>query len=169
MGLDHDEPAGLTRLPQVTQLPRATMGADGVIALIEAATTIGPIAGPVLGVAAAAGARRADLAALRWRDRNGSVPAIDSAVTAVRSEDGPVSVDSRTKTAERHSVSFDWDTVEPRKRLRVVYEDVGPSVGDIGDAPPNPDRVGRWWWAREVSGIDTRSCRRTEVPRAGTG
>lgn len=150
-------PAGLTRAPQVKQPPRDVMGADEVIAVIEAATTIDPIAGLVLRVAAVAGARRAELAALRWRDLHGSVLTVDSAVTVVRTEDGPVLIDSRTKTAERHTVSLDRDTVELWERLRAEYEDFGPYVCNIGDTPPNPDRVG-WWWhrAREASGIDKR-------------
>ena len=116
-----------------------------------------PIAGLALRVAAVAGARRAELAALRWRDLHGSVLTVDSAVTVVRTEDGPVLIDSRTKTAERHTVSLDRDTVELRERLRAEYEDFGPYVCNIGDTLPNPDRVG-WWWhrAREASGIDKR-------------
>jgi len=75
----------------------------------------------------------------------------------VRSEDGPVLVDTRTKTAERHTVTLDPDTVELWEQLRADYEDFGPYVCNFGDTPPNPDRVG-WWWhrARELSGIDKR-------------
>jgi integrase len=150
-------PAALSRAPQLKQAPRDAMAPEEVIAVIEAATGIDPIAGLALRVAAIAGARRAELAALRWDDLRGSVLTVDSAVTTLRADGVTTLIDSRTKTGERHTVTLDRDTVRLWGELRAEYEEFGPYICGLGDTPPNPDRVG-WWWhrARAASGIDRK-------------
>jgi integrase len=152
-------PAALTRPPGIRRSPRDVMSPADAIAVIKAATDSDPLAGLALRVAAVAGARRAELAALRWTDLDGSVLAIDSAITIIRGEgdgtEAPRLVDTRTKTAERHTVTLDAETIRLWNELRVDLEHFGPYVFNIGNGPPSPDRIG-WWWrrAREASGID---------------
>jgi integrase len=152
-------PAALTRAPGVKRSPRGVMSPDDAIAVIKAATGIDPVAGLALRVGAVAGARRAEIAALRWTDLDGSVLTIDSAITVIRgSGEGPEApklVDTRTKTAERHTVTLDAETVRLWGELRSERELYGPYVFNIGKEPANPDRIG-WWWrrAREAAGID---------------
>src|SRR5581483_4149648 len=152
-------PAAYTRAPGVKRAPRDSMSPDEAIAAIAAATKHDPMAGLALRVAAIAGARRAEIAALRWSDLRGSVLTIDSAVSLGRSIDGnrPELEDTRTKTAERHRVTLDRETVRLWGELRAEREEFGPYVFNLGDAPPNPDRIG-WWWsqARRLSGIDPK-------------
>jgi integrase len=84
---------------------------------------------------------------------------IDSAITVIRgSGDGteaPQLVDTRTKTAERHTVTLDAGTVRLWGELQFEREPYGPYVCNIGVDPANPDRIG-WWWrrAREEAEID---------------
>jgi integrase len=152
-------PAALSRPPGVKRSPRDVMSPTDAIAVIKAATDRDPLAGLALRLAAVAGARRAELAALQWTDLEASVLTVDSAVTVIRGEgegtDARRLVDTRTKTAERHTVSLDTETVRLWSELRADREPYGPYVFNIGEGPPSPDRIG-WWWrqAREASGID---------------
>jgi len=154
-------PAALSRAPGVKRSPRDVMSPHDAIAVIKAATDDDPLAGLALRVAAVAGARRAELAALRWADLDGSVLTIDSAITVVRGgEEGagaPRLIDTRTKTAERHKVTLDTETIRLWGDLRSEREPYGPYVFNIGKTPSSPDRIG-WWWrrARDSSGIDKR-------------
>jgi len=151
-------PAALTRAPGSKRAPREAMRPDEAIAVIAAATDDDPLAGLALRIAAVAGARRAEIAALRWTDLDGSVLTIDSAITVVRHTDRPGTpptlLDTRTKTANRHAVTLDEDTVTLWEELRVEREPYGQYLFNIGDGPPSPDRIG-WWWqrARRLSGI----------------
>ena len=67
-------------------------------------------------------------------------------------------VDTRTKTAERHTVTLDAETVRLWGELRSERELHGPYVFNVGKDPANPDRIG-WWWrrAREAAGIDKQA------------
>jgi len=152
-------PAALTRPPGVKRSPRDVMSPDDAIAVIKVATDSDPLAGLALRLAAVAGARRAELAALRWTDLDGSVLTVDSAITVIRGvgegTEATKLVDTRTKTAERHTVTLDAETVRLWNELRTELEPYGPYAFNIGEGPPSPDRIG-WWWrrAREESGID---------------
>jgi integrase len=160
-GWINSNPAALTRPPGVKRTPRDAMSPADAVAVINAAADSDPLAGLALRLAAVAGARRAELAALRWTDLDGSVLTVDSAISVIRGEgDGTEAsrfVDTRTKTAERHTVTLDTETVRLWNELRIEYEPYGPYVFNIGEGPPSPDRIG-WWWrcAREASGIDKR-------------
>lgn len=66
-------PAALARPRELKRSPREVMGPDDAIAVIKVATDSDPLAGLALRLAAVAGARRAELAALQWTDLDGSV------------------------------------------------------------------------------------------------
>lgn len=102
-------PAALAQFTRVKRPPLDAMAPEDAIAVIKAAADIDPLAGRALRVAAVAGARRAETAALRWADLRGSVLTVDSSVHTVRDGDATTLIDSRTKTAERHTVTLDRD------------------------------------------------------------
>ena len=150
-------PAALARAPRRKRVPRAAMSPEEAIAAIAAAARVDPLAGLALRVAAVAGARRAELAAMRWSDLRGSVLTVDSSIQVIRNGDVTTLVDAPTKTAERHTVTLDKETVRLWRTLQGTYEEFGHYVFNLGEDPPHPDRIG-WWWhrARELSGIDKK-------------
>jgi integrase len=106
-------------------------------------------------LAAVTGARRSELAALRWDDLAGNRLRIDSSVAVDRrAPDGPELIDDVTKTANRRTVTLDDSTVSMWEAYRWSFADPGEWVFGLFE-PANPDRIG-WWWrrARELSGID---------------
>jgi len=150
-------PAALCRVQSVKRAPRDVMSPDEVTRAIGAAMRVDPLAGLALRVAAVAGARRAELAALRWSDLKGSTLTIDSSVDVVREDGGNRLVDSRTKTAERHTVTIDRETARLWRELQAEREEFGPYVFNLGPDPAAPARIG-WWWdrARTDAGIDKK-------------
>jgi integrase/predicted nucleotidyltransferase len=141
-------------LRQPKRQPRDAMTADDVRAVIAAAHELDSAAGVALRLAAVAGLRRAELAALQWTDLVGNELTVDSSATIVR-RDGESWVDDvATKTGNRRVVSLDSATVDAIEELRVEREPVSPYLFSETTGPANPDRIG-WWWsrARETSGI----------------
>lgn len=153
--------ATAARLRHAKRAPRSSMSAEEVRAVIAAAQTIDPMAGLALRLAALAGARRSELAALRWDDVDvdASRLTIDSSVTVMRTDDGcpPTLADSPTKTADKRVLYLDATTIADLTALRSEREELSPYMFTLTPGPPNPDRIG-WWWqrARELSGIDRR-------------
>ena len=76
-------PAAAARLRQPKRVPRDGMSIEAVRAAIAAAREIDPAAGLALRLAAVAGLRRAELAALRWEDLEGHQLTVDKAVELV--------------------------------------------------------------------------------------
>jgi len=75
--------ASMARLRSSRTPRRAAMSADDVRKVIAAAGEIDPAAGLALRLAAIAGARRAELAALRWVDVSDGMLLVDSAIEIV--------------------------------------------------------------------------------------
>jgi integrase len=147
-------PASQAVLRQPKRAPRDAMTPDEVRAAITAAREIDPAAGVALRLAAVAGLRRAELAALQWTDLQGNELTIDSSACVVR-RDGESSVeDVPTKTGDRRMLTLDPATFEELAALRADREQLSPYLFSDTTGPANPDRVG-WWWtrAREQSGI----------------
>ncbi|MDQ1493360.1 MAG: hypothetical protein QOJ23_5874 [Actinomycetota bacterium] len=119
-----------------------------------------PAAALALRIAAVAGARRAELAALRWSDLAGDQLTIDSAIETKRHgrRGDPMAVtltDAPTKTANRRVVVLDRDTVETIEALMLDRQHLGLWMLSDTDEPVNPDRIGAWWRrARKAAGID---------------
>jgi integrase len=153
-------PAGLAQVRQPKRAPRGAMTPDDVHRVIETAAGIDPAAALALRLAAITGARRSELAGLRWADLDGDRLLIDSAIETVRTgrkgEPGvPTLSDVANKTANRRVVVLDQTTADLAATLRAERDALGPWMFTIGDRPPNPDRVGAWWrLARKRSGID---------------
>ena len=149
--------ASQSRLRQSKRAPREAMSAADVRAVIEAARGFDPAAALALRLAAVAGLRRAELAALRWDDLDRGRLRVDRSACAVRGDDEPIVVDAPTKTANRRVIQLDQRTVTEIKRLHDQRAQVSPYMFSLTTGPANPDRIG-WWWqrAREHSGIDQR-------------
>lgn len=139
---------------------RESMSSEDVRTVVEAAQTLDVAAGLALRLAAVAGLRRSELAALQWTDFDLELGqlTVDSSITVVRGgEDGSVLIDSVTKTADRRALHLDAETIALVSALRAEREPVSPYLFSITMGPPNPDRIG-WWWkrARDASGIDAK-------------
>lgn len=150
-------PASQAVLRQPKRAPRDAMTPDDVRTVIAAAQAIDPAAGVALRLAAVGGLRRAELAALQWRDLDDNQLTIDSSACVVR-RDGETYVDDvATKTGNTRTVTLDQATVDEIEALRAVREQASLYLFSDTTGPANPDRIG-WWWnrARESSGIDKK-------------
>jgi integrase len=155
-------PAAVARLGKRKQAVRGALSADDVRRVLDAAASYDLAAGVALRLAAATGARRGELAALRWDDLDGDHLTVDSSVAIVRrgtalARTAPVLRDDPTKTGNRRTVTLDAATLSLLSRLRDERRAFSPWILGIGEDPPNPERI-TWWWrrsAREV-GLDPK-------------
>jgi integrase len=152
-------PAAGARLRQPKRVPRNAMVIGEVRAVIEAAREIDRAAGVALRLAAVAGLRRAELAALQWKDLEGDRLTVDKAVELVRTAQ-PGQPEIRlapTKTANRRRLRLDPETLVEIAALRAEREAVSTFLFSLDAGPPSPARIG-WWWnrARRASGIDLK-------------
>jgi integrase len=149
--------AALARLRQSKRAPREAMSAADVRVVIETARRFDPAAGLALRLAAVAGLRRAEIAALRWTDLEGNRLTVDSSACVFRRDGESYVEDIATKTANTRTLTLDPQTVEEIAALRTVREQVSPYMFSDTLSPAKPDRIG-WWWsrARELAGIDRR-------------
>lgn len=150
--------AAMARLRFSKTAPRGVMTLDDVVAVMAAAETIDPAAAVAFRIAAVTGARRAELAALRWTDLAGHELTIDSAIEIAFSGEGVRELrDAATKTANRRVVTIDDDTAAAVELLRAEREPYGPWMFGLGPELVSPDRIG-WWWkrARKLAGVDER-------------
>jgi integrase len=150
------DPAAAARLRQPKRTPREGMGIEELRAALGAAREIDDAAGVALRLAAVAGLRRAELAALRWDDLDGDRLTVDKSVELVRTAERgrPELRLAPTKTANRRRIRLDPQTLAEIAALRAEREAVSPFLFSLHDRPPSPARIG-WWWnrARRAAGI----------------
>ena len=137
---------------------RDAMPAEAVAAAIAAAPH--QAAAVAFRISAVTGARRAELAALRWADVSGDRLVISGQIVALpgaKRSGAPVLERRPTKTRQVRTVSLDPGTVAAIAAWGEVHGGLGPWLLAVGDRPPSPDAIS-WWWrhARENSGIDAR-------------
>ena len=154
-----DDPAEEARGPGLRLVAAAApagMTPYQVLVVIDAAEGIDPAAGVALRIAAVTGARRAEIAALRWDDLDGHRLTIDSSITVRRDERGAARlVDAGSSAARARTICIDGITARMIERLRAEREELGPYLFSNDESPPSPDRIGRWWQrAREAAGVD---------------
>lgn len=147
-------------LQRARRLPRGVMATEDVRAVIEAAAEVHPMAPMALRLAAASGARRSELAGLRWDRIDDDRITIDRVIGVVRErgERGrPTLVEQPTKTANQRTVAIDAATAATLVELRAERESYAPWLFSDTDGPPHPDRIG-WWWrrSRELADIDAK-------------
>jgi integrase len=121
---------------------------------------IEPAAAVAIRLAAVTGARRSELAALRWEDLRGNLLTIDSSIAILRAGRGskskPLLRDDPTKTGNRRVVTLDQQTFDLLAELSKLTGDLGPWILCPGESPINPERIGRWWVrVRTRAGIDS--------------
>ncbi len=150
-------PAAAARLASPRRKPRTGMSIDDVRAVLAAASELDPAAELALRLAAVTGARRAELAALRWDDLRDGRLVIDGAIEIRRTaEEPPVLTDAAAKTANQRIVALDAGTVRSIQALADQRRQWGPWMFAVGAEPPNPDRIGGWWRrARTLAGLDS--------------
>lgn len=150
--------ASLARLRSTKVQQRSVMSVDEVRAVMTAAASIDAAAELALRIVAVAGARRAELASLRWTDEHDGQLLVDSAIEITkRGGRAPELREAPTKTANVRTVTLDADTVELIANLRKAREPYGPWMFALGPEVVSPDRIS-WWWkrARQMSGIDPK-------------
>lgn len=139
--------------------PRGVMSLDDVRSAIAAAAEFDPAAALALRLAAMTGARRAELAALRWTDVDeDGMLTIDSAIEVIRHPGAARELnDAPTKTGNSRTMTLDPDTLNAIWELRREREPYGPWMFGVGPDLVPPDHIG-WWWtrARKNSGIDMK-------------
>ena len=154
--------AAVARLGRRKQAPRGSLEADEVRRVLAAAAAFDAAAGVALRLAAVTGARRSELAALRWDDLDGDRLTIDSSVAIIRhgtrqDPQPPTLSDDPTKTANRRVVTLDPNTLASIAALRAEREAFGPWILRVGERPVNPERITAWWRrARQAAGLEER-------------
>jgi integrase len=156
----------VARLGKRKSQPRGTLSDDEVRAVLICASSlvaagkIEPQAAIALRLAAVTGARRSELAALRWEDFHSGRLVIDSSIAILRISDGlrkPTLRDDPTKTANRRTVSLDATSKEMLNSLKVGSGPQSPWILSSRIDPVNPERVGAWWRrSRDGAGIEAR-------------
>jgi len=156
----------VARLGKRKTLPRGTLTSDEVRRVLSSVQkmaeggTIEPQAAMALRLAAVTGARRSELAALRWVDLDGGRLTVDSSIAIVRGDadrSTPILRDEATKTANRRTVSLDSGTLQILEAAREQFEMHGPWILSVGSRPVNPERVTAWWRrARKQAGVDPK-------------
>jgi integrase len=132
--------AASARLRSAKQAPRDSMTVEEVRAVIEAAGAIDPAAALALRLAAVAGARRSEIAALRWDDFDVATQRlrIDSSVavarTGVRGE--AQLIDAPTKTGDRRNVRLDDETAALLTSQRAERGEISHYVFSLTEGPP---------------------------------
>ena len=150
--------ASMARRKSRKSQPRSVMSLADVRAVTTAAAEIDPAAALAFRVAAMTGARRSELAALRWTDVDDGMLTIDSAIEVIRHPGEPRELrDAPTKTANTRRLTPEPDTLDAIRALRRERELYGPWMFGVGPDLVPPDHIG-WWWtrARKNSGIDMK-------------
>jgi integrase len=150
-------PASAAPIESPKRQQQRTLTNGEVRSLIEAAAKVHEMAPLAFRLAAETGARRGELAALRWDkfvdDRvvvDGQV--IVSTVHGIRAQRL-----TPTKTGSRRVVTLSPSLFEMVAEKAAKYGEVTDWLFTPDAEPPNPDRIG-WWWrrSRELSGVDER-------------
>ena len=137
----------VARLGKRKAQPRGTLSNDEVRAVLESVMSlvvtgrIEPRAALALRFAAVTGARRSELAALRWEEFAGGLLVIDSSIAILRSGDGtrrPTLRDDPTKTANRRVVTLDAASIDLMDSLRAKAEAGTPWILSARFEPVNP-------------------------------
>lgn len=140
--------------------PRGVMSVDDVALALVTAEQVHPWAPLALRLAAVSGARRSELAGLRWDRVVDGRLSIDHAVTIDRTR--PVGDPDRlqvspTKTGEQRGLALDEQTVALVEAARAERSDRSPWMFGEDEFPPSPDKIG-WWWkrTRKLAEIDAK-------------
>jgi len=151
-------PASNAPIKRPERIQRQAMTDADVRAVIEAAAGINEWCHLAMRLAAETGARRAELAALRWDALVDDRLVVDrQVIVAKRDDDGPRKRVEATKTGSRRAVALSAPTLELVRSMADEWASVTVWMFSPDPEPPNPDRIG-WWWkrVRDASGIDKK-------------
>jgi integrase len=153
----------VARLGSRKTAPKVGMDGEALGKIMDAARTVDPAAPLAFRLAACTGARRSELAALRWSDIDdrGRIT-IDSSLAIIRhgslsNRMSPTLRDDPTKTGNHRTLKVDSRTLAMLDVLRSERAQFGPWVLAVGDRPINPERLTSWWaLARKRAGVDPK-------------
>jgi integrase len=150
-------PAAMASRPSGQEVLREGMPDEAVAAVIAAAPH--QAAALAFRISAVTGARRAELAALRWEDLVGDKLIIKGQIIATPGAtkgSAPTLERRPTKSRQVRTVTLDHGTLAAIEAWGEVHRGLGPWLLALGDRPPSPDALS-WWWrhARAASGIDS--------------
>jgi integrase len=149
-------PAVNAPIKSAERAQREVMPDEQVLAVLEAAASISEFAGLALRLAAETGARRAELAALRWDSLVDMLLVIEAQVVVLTDDAGNRTPTLQpTKTGNHRAVALVASTLATVTAMRNQWGPLTTWMFSPDAPPPNPDRIG-WWWqrARKLSGID---------------
>lgn len=140
-------PAKSAPIRQPKRAQRQVMSTGDVKRVVRAAGEINEFAGLCIRLAAETGARRGELAALRWSSYLDGLLVIDSQVVVATRNGVRTPEIQPTKTGSRRSVSLSSTTREVVEATAERWCHLTTWMFSPDEPPPNPDRVG-WWWRR---------------------
>ena len=135
--------------------PRPVMSDRDVERVQSAAASLSDLAGLAIRLAAETGARRAELAAMRWDDVIDGQLVIGARAVGVSGSEGDRVLAVWAGKAGPRRVVLSPATAGSVLALREQSGGSTPWMFGPDGTPPKPDRIG-WWWqqARRLSGID---------------
>jgi integrase len=151
-------PASNAPIKRPERIQRSAMTDADVRAVLEAASEVNEWCHLAMRLAAETGARRSELAALRWDALVGDRLIVDRQVIVAKGDDGITRKRvEATKTGSRRAVSLSSSTLELVQSMAGEWAEVTTWMFGPDAEPPHPDRIG-WWWkrVREASGIDSK-------------
>jgi len=153
-------PVASTKPQRRKKTPRGVMSVDDVALALTVAERVHPWAPLALRLAAVSGARRSELAGLRWDRVVDGRLIIDQAVTIDRTHatgDPERLQVTPTKTGERRGLSLDEQTLALVEAARAERSEASPWIFGEDEFPPSPDKIG-WWWkrTRKLAEIDPK-------------
>jgi len=150
-------PAMSAPIKQAKRSQREAMSDEDVQAVIQAAAEINEFAGLCIRLAAETGARRGELAALRWTSYADGLLVIDSQVVIATHDDKRTPELQPTKTGNRRAVSLSAPTQAVVETMAKQWAHLTTWMFSPDEPPPSPDRIG-WWWrrARKLADIDSK-------------
>ncbi len=151
-------PASNAPVRQANRIQRSAMTDEDVRAVLDAASEVDEFAYLALRLAAETGARRAELAALRWESLVDDRLVIDRQVTVAADISGVRrKTVGATKTGNRRAVTLSAPTLEVVRVMAEAWAPLTVWMFSPDDDAPNPDRIG-WWWrrVRKAAGIDEK-------------
>ena len=148
-------PAAAAPIEQPKRQQKGTLTNDEVRRLIEVAADVHEMAPLAFRLAAETGARRGELAALRWEKFVDDRVVVDGQIIVSTQNGVRAARLEPTKTGSRRVVTLSSSLVEMVGEKAAKYADVTHWLFTPDADPPNPDRIG-WWWrrSRQLAGID---------------
>jgi len=149
-------PASNAPIEHPKRQQQRTLTSEEVRAVIAAAAEVHEMAPLAFRLSAEMGARRSELAALRWDKFAGDKVVVDGQIIVSTDADGVRAARFKpTKTGNRRVVTPGSALLAMVEEARAKYGEATTWLFTPDADPPNPDRIG-WWWrrSRELAGID---------------